>query len=145
MNLASNEKQRPRLGPVTGAEPIDFSSVGGYQRGMTTTSDDAYNLGSASDGRSIRVGSGKNSMIYNSAVASSAYGQGVHGTRQEREQDLMADFKKHFANRGRQKTPQNHHDFLDVIRHQRESIESNNGALPPYSRRANAQESARAD
>ena len=57
----------------------------------------------------------------------------------------MADFKKHFANRGRQKTPQNHHDFLDVIRHQRESIESNNGALPPYSRRANAQESARAD
>ena len=30
---------------------------------------------------------------------------------------MWKDFQTHFKNRARQNTPQNHHDFLDVIRH----------------------------
>lgn len=50
-------------------------------------------------------------------MPSNNYYPGAAATRREQESDMWNDFKKHFSNRGRQATPQNHHDFLDVIKH----------------------------
>ena len=74
MNMDSNDKARPRIG-VTG-EALDIAEV--MNRDGMTTSEDAYNMMSSAphsqnDNRNnnIRVGSGKNSIAYNSAVAGS--------------------------------------------------------------------------
>ena len=37
------------------------------------------------------------------------------------EEDMWKDFNRHFKNKGRQATPQNHHDFLDNFKNARES------------------------
>ena len=103
MAIGSNEQRmRPRLGGAGG--DIEFSG-----HGERIPSDDAYGQ---SDARSLRLGSGKNSLMGSHA----AYFNNTQATRPEREQEMWRDFAKHFANRKRRMTPQNHHDFLDVIR-----------------------------
>ena len=84
----------------------------GVQREGTATSEDAYALMSAAGGlqsqhdhhRQFRAGSGKNSMTYQSGVASSSGNyypshNVAAATRREQEVDLWNDFKKHFGNK----------------------------------------------
>ena len=111
MAIGSNEqRQRPRLGNVEGG--IEFSG-----QGERMASDDAYGQ---SDARSLRVGSGKNSLM---GSHGGAYFNNTQGTRPEREDAMWRDFQKHFNNKQRRMTPQNHHDFLDAIKNQRDSLD----------------------
>ena len=116
MNIGSNE--RPRMLKVEG-DAYEFSRSGASVRRERNSHNDVYNSSIPSStvekGQfSHRMGTGKHS-----GVASSAQ----YYNTNEGDRNLMDDFKRHFNNRGRQQTPQNHHDFLDVIRQQRESID----------------------
>jgi len=78
----------------------------------------------------MNLGSGKNSII-------GSHTGGAYGTakRAERETELWNDFHKHFSNKTRGRTPQNHHDFLDVIKQQRDSLDGVSlNAMPAYAR-----------
>ena len=44
-------------------------------------------------------------------------------TQQQTEDELWRDFHRHFSNPNRRNTPQNHHDFLDIIRNQKEGLQ----------------------
>ena len=51
-----------------------------------------------------------------------AFGGGLlNSTYQLTEEDMWKEFSKHFKNQQRRTTPANHHDFLDVYKHARES------------------------
>lgn len=83
MAIGSNEqRQRPRLG--VGGE-IEFSG-----HGERMPSDDAYGQ---SDARSLRLGSGKNSLM---GSHGGAYFNNTQATRPEREHEMWRDFAKHF-------------------------------------------------
>jgi len=48
-------------------------------------------------------------------------GTNSRSNRLAQEEELWKDFQDHFKNKDRQKTPMNHHDFLQSLRSQRES------------------------
>lgn len=69
----------------------------------------------------MRIGSGKQSIMQQSAIGSmngAYYNNGGQNNKPDVETNLQQEFNRHFCNRTRGKTPQNHHDFLEVIKNQ---------------------------
>lgn len=122
MQLDSNENnRRPRIGGA-GGDAYELTSDG-IRRGDTNlAAEEAYNYNSLpvsqNEPRSTyRVDSGMMSTApqYGATKANSI--QLNNSVDFENEADLRREFANHFRQKHRQKTPQNHHDFLNVIKH----------------------------